>query len=552
MGFQDEHLFQPDVQIPSPARAMIESMKATETITTSRAAGARRWVLHISKYGPALGICLVAALVLLWRLGNSSLDDWDEAIYAQISREAVEGGNWWTLHWGFAPYLRKPPIFMWTTAIFYELFGVSEFWARAASAFSGVALLVVTYLIAKQIYNRRVGLFAAVVLLTSYQYVASSRFGTTDIMLTLFTYSAVYAYLRLKTGDESWWYAIWISCALALMTKSAAGAIAPGSIFLALLLDRRFKTAIRSRQFWLGLFVALMIVVPWHISMYAQHRQAFVDQYIGHSIVERSMSALDQHTGGRYYYIDRLQKYFFPWVYVTPFAIALTIKEIVQGRLRASILMLVLVLVFGICLLVQTKLRWYIVPLYPALAILTSSLLVNALRAYKSIAFSCLLMAVFVVALLAPLKIVLIFAVAGLVLTLFSLARKRVVYQPAAVVMCAFLIAVGINTLVPLYKGGETPVARLARSAGRANGNSHTPLIVASNLFQPAPLFYSNRPIEVAYTTDDLANFMREQRPREIILAEKDIEALSTTYKIQVVEEAAPLVYATISRLGVP
>src|SRR5262245_30597570 len=159
---------------------MNKSMEVTET--TSRDAGSSRSVLRVIKYWPVLAICFVAALVLLWRLGRGSLDDWDEAIYAQISKEAIEGGNWWTLYWGFTPYLRKPPIFMWTTAIFYEVFGVSEFWARAASAFSGVALLVIVYLIAKQIYDTKVGLFAAAILLTSYQYVASSRFGTTDIM----------------------------------------------------------------------------------------------------------------------------------------------------------------------------------------------------------------------------------------------------------------------------------------------------------------------------------------------------------------------------------
>jgi 4-amino-4-deoxy-L-arabinose transferase-like glycosyltransferase len=524
-------------------------MKTIETIPTSPTAptaGSNPFLLQIVKYWPVLAVGFVAAFALLWRLGSGSLDDWDEAIYAQISKEAIAGGNWWTLHWGFTPYLRKPPVFMWTTAILYEVFGVSEFWARAASAFSGVGLLVITYLVAKQIYDRWVGLFAAAILLTSYQFVASSRFGTTDIMLTLFTYTSIYAYLRLKSDHQRWWHVIWISCAFALMTKSAAGAIVPSLIILALLLDRRFKTAIRSKHFWLGLLVGFILVVPWHISMYAQHGQAFINQYIGHSIVERSVSALDQHTGGRYFYIDRLQKYFFPWVYVTPFAIAMTIREMVQGQRRARILMLLTILIFGICTAVQTKLRWYIVPLYPALAILTSSLLLKALKSYDSMAFSCLIMAVFVVSLLAPLKIVLIFAVAGLACILFSVVRKRRVDQPATITICAFLLVVGMNTLRPLYAGGETPVAKLSRIAGRANDNSHTPLIVASGLFKPTPLFYSNRPIKVAYTTDDLTFFIREQRLREIILAEKDIETLSAQYNIQVLEKAESFVYATI------
>ncbi|MEW6126845.1 MAG: glycosyltransferase family 39 protein [Acidobacteriota bacterium] len=525
-------------------------MEATETITTAQPAGTKTFVMRITSYWTVTAIGFAGALVLLWRLGSGSLDDWDEAIYAQISKEAVEGGHWWTLHWGFAPYLRKPPVFMWTTAIFYEVFGVSEFWARAASAFSGIALLVVTYLIAKQIDDRWVGFAAVVILLTSYQFVASSRFGTTDIMLTFFIYLAVYGYLRVQSGDARGWYVIWISCALALMTKSAAGVIAPLAIILALFLDRRFKTAIRLPQFWRGLFMAFIIIVPWHISMVAQHGQAFIEQYISHSIVDRSVGALDQHTGDRYYYIDRLQKYFFPWVYVTPFAIALTIKEMMQGRIGARILLLIAMLNFGICLMVQTKLRWYIVPLYPALAILNASLFVQALKAYQSVAFSCLLMAVFVVALLAPLKIVLIFGITGMAVVLLAFANKKMIYRPVALMMCAFLITVGANTLKPLYQGSETPVAKLARLAGSANANHQLPVIVTSNLFKPTPLFYSDRPVEVAYSADELAQFI--QQPREIILAEKDIAALSGLYKIEVIEKAAPLVYATISRLKTP
>lgn len=523
-------------------------MEATKTITTSEAAWQGRMAFRFVKYWPVLAICVVAALTLLWQLGKASLHDWDEAIYAQISKEVVASGNWWTLNWEYSPYLRKPPIFMWVTALFYTIFGVSEFWARAASSFSGIALLVVAYFIAKFIYDKWVGLFAAAILLTSYQFVASSRFGTTDIMLTLFTYVAVYAYLRHREGDQRWWYVVWISCALAVMTKSAAGAIAPGIIILALLVDGRLKPAIRAKQFWLGILAAIIIVVPWHIAMLTQHGQAFVDQYIGHSILERSTNVMDQHFGDRYYYIDRLQKYFFPWVYLAPFAIALTIKEIIRGQSRARILMLVLVLVFGVCTLVQTKLRWYIVPLYPALAILISAMAVEAVRAYRSTAFSCLGVAAFIVALLAHWKIVFLFGGAGLAAALFMLARKKSVYQRAAVIMCAFLVAAGASTLRPLYTSGETPVAKLARIAGRA---SRTPLIVSSELSRPAPLFYSDRPIKVAYTPDDLASFTGDERLREIILPKKEIEFLSANYEINVLEEAEPLAYATISPLGV-
>jgi len=90
-------------------------------------------------------------------LGGGSLAAWDEAIYAQVSKEMVQGGDWLTPHWEYTVWFEKPPLFMWITALFYRLFGVSEFWTRMPSALSGVALVGVTYLIGKSTDDRRVG-----------------------------------------------------------------------------------------------------------------------------------------------------------------------------------------------------------------------------------------------------------------------------------------------------------------------------------------------------------------------------------------------------------
>jgi 4-amino-4-deoxy-L-arabinose transferase-like glycosyltransferase len=83
----------------------------------------------------------VSAIVLLSALGRGSVG-FDEAVYAQISKEMVAGGDWLTLHVANQPWFEKPPLFMWMTAALYRLFGVTVFWSRAASAFSGIALVL--------------------------------------------------------------------------------------------------------------------------------------------------------------------------------------------------------------------------------------------------------------------------------------------------------------------------------------------------------------------------------------------------------------------------
>ncbi|MBA3438693.1 MAG: glycosyltransferase family 39 protein [Pyrinomonadaceae bacterium] len=527
-------------------------MNATRSIAPVKASGLRQLTFSLLRYWPVFLLCSLTALALLWQLGKSSLLSWDEAIYAQVSKEMVQSGNWLTPHWQYKPWFHKPPLLMWLTAIFFSLFGISEFWSRAASAFSGIGVIVTTYLVGKFVYDTGVGFSAAVVLLTSVYFVEYARFGTIDIMLTLFTLLAVYAYLRLGQGSQRWWYIIFSSCALAVMAKGTAGVIAPAAIGLALLLDRRLAAALRSRHFWQGLLLAFAIVAPWHIIMYMQHGQRFLSEYLGFHVIARATRALEGHTGGRFYYIVKLQNEFSPWFYLVPFVLASSINENIKGRARSRLLLLVTVLVFALYTSVQTKLDWYILPLCPALAILVAAMLVHAIKSSKSIEFSGLVVAACAVALIAPVKIVLAFGCLGLLVVILCLATKKLAYQPAAVVMCAFLVVVGLNTLRPIYRRGEEPVARLARIAGSTNPGDREPLIVflksepPASYSHPAALFYSNRPILLARNMEDVASFTKDHQIKRIITDKEDLESLSMNYEVHVEAESKPDIYATI------
>ncbi len=257
-------------------------------------------------------LILISTAVLLWRLDQGNLRDWDEAIYAQVSKEMLQSGSWMTPHWEYRNWFHKPPLFIWITTIFYWLFEVNEFWSRAASAFSGVGLVIVTYLIGKFAYDKAVGFLSAIILLTSYAFVMQARFGTMDIMLTLFIYFSIYAYLHVREGNQKWWYALWISCALAILTKGVAGLAAPITITVALLLDRRSVGLFSSRHFWQGFFLSLLIVAPWHLLMYLQHGQKFIDEYFGYHIIARAATAIEGHAGDRSYYLRVLLGQFSP------------------------------------------------------------------------------------------------------------------------------------------------------------------------------------------------------------------------------------------------
>ncbi|MDQ3257975.1 MAG: glycosyltransferase family 39 protein [Acidobacteriota bacterium] len=522
-----------------------------------QSAGLKRLSAFLLNYWPILVLISLAALVLLRGLGEGSLSDWDESIYAQVSKEMIQNGDWLTPHWEYKPWFHKPPLMMWLTAIFYRLFKVNEFWSRAASAFSGIGLIVTVYLVGDFLYDIYVGFLAAVILLTSYHFVDYARLGNTDIMLTLFTFVAVYSYLRLKEDSQKWWYVVWAACAFAVMVKGVAGVIASAVIILALLIDRRFVATAQSKHFWQGLLLAVAIVAPWHILMFAKHGRAFLEEYVGYHVIARSTRVIEGHVGGRFYYINELQKFFYPWYYLTPFALAICIKENLKGQSRSRMLLLLMVVVFGIYTAARSKLSWYILPVYPVLSILVASVGTQAFRSYESLAFSALIIGTFVVALIAPLKIVLLFGLVGVFAILFSIAIRRPAYQWAACVMCAFFLAVSLHHLQPVFRTTESSVAKLARIAGSTSPDDREPLIVfskstrPSDYSSPAALFYSNRPILLARTLEEVTGFTKAHQVKRIILRKEDIEPLAKDYEVNVLAESEPEVYATIKHRSV-
>ena len=488
-------------------------------------------------------LTLISTVSLLWRLDQGSLFE-DEAVYAQVSKEMLQSGSWLTPHWDYETWFHKPPLYMWITTTFYRLFQVNEFWSRAASAFSGVGLVIVTYLIGKFAYNKQVGFLSAVILLTSAAVVFQARFGTLDVMLTLFIYFSIYAYLHVREGNQKWWYSFWVSCALAILTKGAAGLVVPITIAVALVLDRRSVGLFSSRYFWQGILLSLLIVAPWHLLMYLQHGQKFIDEYVSYHIIARAATALEGNTGTRTYYLEILRAHFSPWCYLLPFAFALSLKDIIKGKSQSSILLIVIVIVLVLYTLVPTKLQWYIMPAYPAMAILTAALFLEACKYTESMAFTGLATAAFLLIFVASAKIVLLFGSAGTLI--FLLFWRRLACRQVAILIGVFLITVGLNSLRPLYDKKAEPIAELARLAVATPDDRETLIVFDKHgASKPTALFYSNRPILIALTHEELTRYIENYRAERIILPKESVKWLSTAYKLHIVAEAGPFVYAT-------
>ena len=127
---------------------------------------------------------LLAAIVLLPLLGHNRLTDWDEGIYAGISR-AMLSGSWLVPHWNTQPWLEKPPLELWLTALSFKLFGVSEFTARLTSALSGIALIGLIHGWLTLRRNQLTAWLSTLFLLATFGFLHAARVGEMDVLLSL-------------------------------------------------------------------------------------------------------------------------------------------------------------------------------------------------------------------------------------------------------------------------------------------------------------------------------------------------------------------------------
>jgi 4-amino-4-deoxy-L-arabinose transferase-like glycosyltransferase len=327
-----------------------------------------------SRLADALFLLGLGFFFCLWGIGEGSLASWDEAQYAQVAKEMLRSGDWVNLSYGGSDWYVKPPLAIWATAFFFSLAGVGEFGARVFSGLAGVATVLATYLLGMRLFGRRAALFGAGALLSSTDYLHFSRWGMTDIP-HLFFFTAALAFFAAGSGPSAC-AGFWIMAALAFMTKGPVVVLAFGTALGFALWAGRWDF-LKARAFWVGAALAAGIVVPWHLAAYLHNPDLFLKDYVGTHWLGRAATALDGHASGWYFYVRSLINKYHPWVALLPLSLPFVLYRAVKLRDAGSKLLVVwIALVLGFfTFVVQTKLRWYIYPAYPALSLSVGVLL---------------------------------------------------------------------------------------------------------------------------------------------------------------------------------
>jgi 4-amino-4-deoxy-L-arabinose transferase-like glycosyltransferase len=220
------------------------------------------------RYSSLLIILFLWALIYLSAIFHPALLDDVDTIHAEAAREMVLRHDWVTLYTDGIRYLEKAPLMYWGVAASYKTFGISEWSTRLPLVLGVLALLLVIYLLGKDAYGERAGLYSSVVLATSLGPYIFTRFEIPDAMVALWmALSAYFFLLSLQQEKPSravcWGFAA--TCALNVLTKSLIGLVFPfGAILLYLWATKNLRHIFKLRLVS-STIVFLVIAAPWHI-----------------------------------------------------------------------------------------------------------------------------------------------------------------------------------------------------------------------------------------------------------------------------------------------
>jgi 4-amino-4-deoxy-L-arabinose transferase-like glycosyltransferase len=202
-----------------------------------------------------------------------------------------------------------------------------------------------------------------------------SRIGLTDVPVLFFIVAALYGFVRAGRGSSSVWLLFAWSClGLGVLTKGPVGVL-PIVVWLTFAIFSRDCSMFTRVRPVMGFALAAGIALPWYIVMTVEHGRVFTDFALGHEIVERVISERSfAPSRGFFYYFKVWPGDAAPWS-VLGIAAAGWIAwrwSALDRTARHPIILAAawFVTVFVVFSLARSKIPHYVLPAYPAAALL--------------------------------------------------------------------------------------------------------------------------------------------------------------------------------------
>jgi 4-amino-4-deoxy-L-arabinose transferase-like glycosyltransferase len=316
--------------------------------------------------------------------------DRDEARFAQATKQMLESHEYIDIRFQDEVRYKKPVGIYWLQAAAVkagEAVGVPQarttIWLYRLPSLAGAILAVLfTYWAALAFVARRAALVAALMMASSVLLGVEARLAKTDAMLLFTAVAAMGALARIylasrrapdvKIG--------WAQPAI-LWTALAGGVMLKGPLILMFVALTALTLSIADRSArWLwslrpvaGFAWLVLLVLPWFVAIVAKSGDSFFVQALGHDMLDKVASGQEAHGAPPGLYFVLFWITFWPGSLLAGLAAPTVWKS--RREPGARFLLAWLIPSWLIFEVVMTKLPHYVLPLYPAIAILIAGIL---------------------------------------------------------------------------------------------------------------------------------------------------------------------------------
>ncbi len=340
---------------------------------------------------------LLLAVAVIW-FGNieyRKLIKPDEGRYAEIPREMVVSGDWVTPRLNDLKYFEKPPLQYWATATAYELFGEHQWTSRLWVSLTGFAGILLVWFAGTRLFGCAAGRYAAVLLGGSLLYVLMAHINTLDMGVTFFITLGIVGLLLGQQAESgartrrNWMYLAWVAMALAVLSKGLMGLVLPGAALFLYSVFQRDITVWKRMHWGMGLLLFLLVVSPWFYLVMKANPEFFQKFFIYEHYTRFTTKDLGRYQPW-YYFVPILLFGMLPWTVLMFDTLLRTWKGSVRtdnstralahsglrtfGSNKAfnpeRFLLIWAVFIYLFFSVSGSKLPSYLLPMFPALALL--------------------------------------------------------------------------------------------------------------------------------------------------------------------------------------
>ncbi|MBP6011392.1 MAG: glycosyltransferase family 39 protein [Alphaproteobacteria bacterium] len=339
---------------------------------------------------------LVVLCLLMFLPGIATIPplDRDESRFTQATKQMIETGDFIEIRFQDEARNKKPIGIYWMQAITAGwLSGEphNSIWAyRIPSVIGGILVALFVFGIGRRLFDDETAMIGAGLMASSLLMIGEAHIGKTDAVLVACVTGAqllvAHFFVAARQGAPQplvrYSALFGLAMGIGMLVKGPMILFFVGLTVIALSIwERRWGWIMTMRPiFALGIIV--LINVPWLVAIGLVTKGAYFTEAIGQDFLGKMAGAQESHWGPPGYYLATMLVGFWPgWLFLAP-GVVYALARSHEGAVR--FLLAWIIPAWVLLELAPTKLPHYVLPLYPALALLCGAAVMAGVRESRS------------------------------------------------------------------------------------------------------------------------------------------------------------------------